>query len=122
MGEGIYKTPGARSVTSEERNTANADWKAFLLKLVAHIKAETASAETAGTLDTERNFAHAIIQLSKEHATQSQMSGGDDDDVYDDAAILSEVHQILRHGYEAIAGMLQWLTYVLFKVKKVGKY
>lgn len=109
---GIYPSPTARKVSPEEATAAKADWKEFLLKLVAHIKTEASSQR--GDLDVRNNVGHAIVQLYDENKNNS-----DGERKYDDTAVLSEVHQILRHGYETVAGTLQWLTYVLYKMKKV---
>ena len=60
-----------------------------------------------GRLDVENKFGHALVQLSL------------DNPAFTENVMMCEVHQLLKHGHECIAGMLQWITLVLHKVKQV---
>jgi cytochrome P450 len=77
--------------------------------LLDHVKAEAAAfkLKNKNKLDVESNFGHSLVQMM------------DNDSNYTDAHMLSEIHQIVRHGHECLAGTLSWLTYVLYKVKDV---
>ena len=105
---GLYANPNARKVPAEEVSTAKSFWKSFLNKLLAIIRTDSEQYRARhGELDVERNFGHALIQLS---VTEES---------YGDAQLLSEIHQVLRHGYETIAGTLVWIFFALYRNPKV---
>jgi len=107
-GQGVYPSANARKVPPEEVAAAKADWRAFLQKMVGFMQSEAQVYETAnGELDVANNYAHALVKLSRTNPEHSE------------TIMMSEIHQILRHGHECISGMLQWIVYVLFKVKKL---
>lgn len=110
--QGIYPSPTARKVPPEELEIAKSAWKSFLLKLVEHVKTEGASC--GGEFDTQNNVAHSLMKLYNDANNSSDV-----DTKFGEAEMLSEIHQILRHGYETIGGMVQWITYVLYHFKKV---
>jgi cytochrome P450 len=106
---GIYANANARKVPPEEIAEAKAFWKGFLNKLLAVIRTDSEQYRSKhGELDTERNFGHALIQLSVT------------EEAYGDAQLISEIHQIIRHGYETITGTLVWLFYALYRYPKVN--
>jgi cytochrome P450 len=107
-GQGVYPAPNARVVPAEEVAAAKANWKKVLNTLLKHVKDDAAAYKSKNqTLDVERNFGHSLVQMLE------------DDDNFTDANVLSEIHQVLRHGHECLAGTLSWLTYVLYKTKDV---
>mmetsp|Transcript_1578 Transcript_1578/g.3255 ORF Transcript_1578/g.3255 Transcript_1578/m.3255 type:complete len:571 (-) Transcript_1578:2345-4057(-) len=107
-GQGVYPSPQARKVPPEELIAAKENWKAFLLKIAKYVQSEADVFQAShGELDVEGNYGHALVELSKTNAQ------------YKEAIMMSEIHQVLRHGHECIGGMLQWLGYVIFRVKKL---
>ena len=83
-GKGTYANPNARKVSPEELTKAQATWRNFLTKLLAVIRSDSEQFRAKnGVLDTERNFGHALIQLSVS------------EEAYGDAQLISEIHQVL---------------------------
>lgn len=119
-GQGIYPNTNARKISSDELIIAKNIWKTFLQKIVKYIQSEAEQYRLIyGQLDVSNNYAHALVQLlsvDNPHTSSSSSSSS-----IDEHTMMCEVHQILRHGHECLAGMLQWITYVLYKVKKVRK-
>jgi len=120
-GQGIYPNTNARKVTSDELIAAKNTWRVFLQKIVKYIKSEAEQYRVIhGRLDVSNNYAHALVNLlSVDNPTTSTSSSSSSS--FDEHAMMCEVHQILRHGHECLAGMLQWITYVLYRVKKVSR-
>ena len=82
-GKGIYANLQERKVSAEELTDAQATWRAFLAKLLAVVRSDSEQYRAKnGALDTERNFGHALIQLSVT------------DETYGDAQLTSEIHQV----------------------------
>ena len=82
-GKGMYANPQARKVSTEELKEAQAIWRNFLTKLLGVIRTESEQYKVKnGALDTEKNFGHALIQLSES------------DETYGDAQLVSEIHQV----------------------------
>ena len=82
-GKGMYANPNARKVSPEELVKAQATWRNFLTKLLAVIRSDSEQFRAKnGVLDTERNFGHALIQLSVS------------EEAYGDAQLISEIHQV----------------------------
>ena len=108
---GIYPAPDARKVPPEELATAKTTWKTFLEKIVKHIKANATEYKvTNGALDVKNNPAHALVQLTIEYPEE-----------IGDKELWSEVNQLLRHGHESIATTMMWMTYDLYRIKKVSE-
>lgn len=108
-GQGLYAVPNARKVPEAEMKEHSGNWKEFLCKLVAKVKADCEEFKSKhGELDPTRYFSHSLVSLSE--------SAGD---AYGDAEMMGDIHQILRHGYECISGTCYWLVYALFKFPKV---
>lgn len=108
---GIYPAPDARKVPPEELTIAKTTWKTFLEKIVNHIKANSTEYKaTHGSLDVKNNPAHALVQLTIEYPEE-----------IGDKELWSEVNQLLRHGHESIATTLMWMTYDLYRNKKVSE-
>lgn len=85
-GKGMYANPNARKVSPEELVKAQATWRNFLTKLLAVIRSDSEQFRAKnGVLDTERNFGHALIQLSVS------------EEAYGDAQLISEIHQVQSH-------------------------
>jgi cytochrome P450 len=106
--KGIYANTSVRKVTPDELNAAQATWKNFLVKMLSIIRSDSEQYRLKnGALDGDRNFGHALIQLSFS------------EEAYGDAQLTSEIHQVLRHGYETISGTLQWMFYALAKNPKI---
>jgi hypothetical protein len=79
----MYANPKARKVSPEELVKAQATWRNFLTKLLAVIRSDSEQFRAKnGVLDTERNFGHALIQLSVS------------EEAYGDAQLISEIHQV----------------------------
>lgn len=108
--QGYYKTPGARSVPKEELVQASAVWRAFLDKLVAVQKSEAVQFRVKhGTLNPETIFGHALLVMQEQ------------DQEFTDMHVKAEIHQVLRHGHECIAGQLVWLFVALHRNRKVRR-
>lgn len=97
---GIYTNPNARKVPPEELAEAKANWKAFLIRIKEHAQSQPAD---------EQNFGQCLLTMTKE-ITDPEMVA---------AVMIAEIHQVVRHAQETIAGTLCWLFYSLFKVNKV---
>jgi len=102
-GTGMFADPKARPVSPAELAAAQEDWRHLLRTLLTHIKA-TASASA----DPSSSVGAALLKL----AADNQEDVGD-------AHLLCEIHQIVRHGHETIAGALCWLTYAIYRNRKV---
>lgn len=82
-GKGMYADSKARVVSTEELKEAQSTWRSFLAKLLAVIRSDSEQYRAKnGALDTERNFGHALIQLSVS------------EEAYGDAQLTSEIHQV----------------------------
>lgn len=96
---GVYVLPDARKVSQEELLASKEVWKKFLLKILAHVKT---SSPTSSTLPG------SLMKMM-------EVSGG----LYDEKAIIGDIHQILKHSLENISGTLCWLVYALHHHPKV---
>jgi cytochrome P450 len=123
-GQGIYPNTNARKVTSDELIAAKNIWKVFLQKIVKYIQSEAEQYRVIhGQLDVSNNYALALVHLlSVDNPTTSTSTSSSSSSSFDEHTLMCEVHQVLRHGHECLAGMLQWITYVLYRVKKVSTY
>jgi hypothetical protein len=82
-GKGMYANTQARKVSDEEMKEAQATWRNFLNKLLGVIKSESEQYKAKnGSLNVEKNFGHALIQLSESS------------EEYGDAQLVSEIHQV----------------------------
>lgn len=105
---GIYPLPHIKPVTEAEKQEAQGIWRGFLKKLVEHLKSTGESYHRENNdLQDKTKLSHALYKLSL------------DNESYNDPELQAEVHQILRHGHESIAGTLMWITYALAKNKAV---
>lgn len=102
-GTGVYPSPNARKVPPEELVEAKASWRAVLNKLKDHAKESAKKGKGKGAT----NYNQALVNMSEAHED------------FNDPEMLSEIHQVLRHGHETIAGTLCWLTYAVYKTKNV---
>eukprot|EP01036_Dinobryon_divergens_P044954 gene44954-60005_t len=102
--QGYFPIPGVRKVPPEEIAAAKNAWKAFLDKIVAVQRSEAEQFRSKhGALDPSRNFGHALLTMSE------------NDEKFTAAHIQAEVHQVLRHGHECLAGQLCWLFVALHR-------
>ena len=84
-GKGIYANLSERKVSPEELKEAQSIWRTFLTKLLAVIRSDSELFRAKnGALDIEKNFGHALIQLSVT------------EDTYGDAQLISEIHQVRK--------------------------
>ena len=82
--------------------------RSYLTKLVEVQKCEASLFKSRnGRLETKRTFGHAMCDLAEKDATYSMDH------------MLAEVHQLLRHGHECIAGQLLWTLVALHRNVKV---
>lgn len=95
--DGLYPNPLARNVTPEELQRAKDDWKAFVHTLADHITAQlsTQSAHSSSPFFKLWTAVQPPLQLT------------------------AEVHSLLQHAYETLAGTLIWSMYTLAKHKRV---
>ena len=101
----IYDNPNARKVGKEELDNAKSTWRKFIEKIQGYIRSSAEQYKAMnGELDSANNFAHALIKLSEDESKNIN---------YGEKEIISEIHQILRHGHECVATMLCWLFYAL---------
>lgn len=107
-GQGYFPKPGVRKVPDAELKETKENWKAFIEKLmgVQRTAAEQYRAKH-NSLDTARVFGHALLALSESDSTFSS------------SEVFAEVHQVLRHAQECIAGQLCWLFVALHRNLKV---
>ena len=86
-GKGIYANLSERKVSPEELKEAQSIWRTFLTKLLAVIRSDSELFRAKnGALDIEKNFGHALIQLSVT------------EDTYGDAQLISEIHQVRKQN------------------------
>ena len=105
-GEGLYANPQARKITPEEEADAKATWKKFVAKCTSVLMTET---ET-----NSGSKAAAFGRALKAFATADAASLPEDErEEHVQQAMFAESHQIIRHGQEAIGGMLVWLLVCL---------
>lgn len=91
-GKGIYANLQERKVSAEELTNAQVTWRTFLAKLLAVIRSDSEQYRAKnGALDIERNFGHALIQLSVT------------DETYGDAQLTSEIHQVVEVEYMIVS-------------------
>lgn len=108
-GQGLYANPNARKIPAAELQQVQADWKDFLVKLVSVIRSDAETFKSQhGELLVASNVGHALVHL----ADTSEGAYGDNE-------MKADVHQLLRHGYECIAGQLGWLFFALHRHPKV---
>lgn len=93
-----------RSVSKEEVLTAQEDYKSVLKKIVANVQASS-SKVSKEKWDRKHNFPHALAGLSNDVG----------EDIYGNDHIVGEIHQILKHGHDAITGALCWIFYSLYR-------
>lgn len=108
--QALYNLPGVeiKVVSKEQVERAKADWRTFLNKLVGWVKQQAEIyRQEHHTLIPSQRLTHALYQLSQDH------------EGYNDAELQAEIHQVLRHGHETIAGSLMWFVYALYRNKKV---
>lgn len=91
--QAIYPNPVAGKVTSEEVLAAKADWMDFLVLLAEHVKR---------------------LASEGEDSFLAQLTASDGD-----SALLSEVHQLFKHGYEMLSGAMMWITFAFAKHKRI---
>jgi cytochrome P450 len=103
---GIYVLPDIRKVSAEELQTAKGVWKEFLAKLLETMKAKYAKIQTQGHV-SDMNFGASIISLLESNQE------------YHDKEAVSDIHQLLKHGTDYVAGALSWMCYSLHKHPKV---
>lgn len=98
---GIYILDDMRKVSSEELSESKQIWKEFLMKLcnVCRTNAQDSSYPICSSLN---------------HLSQLPGVGQDSEIV-----LISEIHQILKHAHESIAGMMLWIVYALHRNPKV---
>jgi cytochrome P450 len=110
--EGMYANPDARKVTPEEEADAKADWGAFIKKCLNSLMTE---------VDSNGKGKHLAYGRALRDYAEGTAKAGDGCTQKDAAQniMLAEVHQVLRHGHEAIGGMLTWLTVVLHQWPQV---
>jgi len=96
---GIYVLPNARKITPDELTEARATWRSFLLKLTDIIK-------TSNETKQSNSLVLGIIAV-----VEAEGNG--------DKGIVGEVHQLIKHGYEMIAGSLLWIFFVLYRYPKI---
>lgn len=115
---GIYQSTTSSSkapTTPEELLAARATWRTFLAKLLDHMKVEAESyVKSHGDLNAANRLDHAII-----HLINTNVSNEDASIRYDELNALSDIHQILKHGHEAIASSICWMFYALYRNPQV---
>lgn len=99
----MFADPKARLVSPAELAAAQEDWRHLLRTLLAHIKSTSNT-----SADPSSSVGAALLKLAAEN--QEQVS---------DVHLMCEIHQIVRHGHECIAGSLCWLTYAIYRNRKV---
>ena len=106
--QGYYPKPMARKLSDDELKEAKATWRLFVEKLmgVQRSAAEQYRAKH-NSLDPAHVLGHALLDLSERDAGFTK------------AHVFAEVHQLLRHSHECIAGQLSWVFVALHRNLKV---
>lgn len=108
-GQGIYGNPKAKKYSADDLKLVSSDWRMFLTKLLRSCQSESKEYKSKhGELDVKNKFSHALVHLSEV------------DSSYGEPELLSEIHQVVRHGHECLLGTLWWGFYVLFKKPAVS--
>ena len=110
-GEGLYANPNARKISAEEEAEAKTTWRNFLKKCLSVLMTE---------VDSHGKGKHVAFGKALKAFAQvavSSMEGPREENL--EKLMLCEVHQILRHGHEAIGGMLTWLLIALHQWPQV---
>jgi len=111
---GIFADPNNRKVPPEEELEAQTRWATYVMKLQAVVVSEALAHEKAkGELNRDK-FSHSLVILARE-LHSSCASGEGELDLNKDPNIAAEIHCSLRHGFEAIAGTLTWILYLLYR-------
>jgi len=109
---GLYASPNARKVSTEEINAARGTWKTIMGKML-HVAKEKFSSikDKKGGQQSAilENYSDALFSLSN-----------DSPDDFTEHNILAEISQTFRHGYESIAGTLCWIFYALSTNREVA--
>ena len=110
---GMFAHPSNRKVPVEEEMEAAKRWHGFVRKLQGFVVSEVLAEESAsGELNPDK-FTHSLVLLARELHRAKGASG--ELDLTTDPNIAAEIHSTLRHGFEAIAGTLSWIFYLLYK-------
>jgi hypothetical protein len=122
--EGLYSFPNVRQVTKDDISRAQSTWKVFLQTLFDTVLCMGGDNDDD---DSSSGLPQSSVarQLSQLHSKHKQAASSDTaaepakTSVYGDAELRNDIHQLVRHGYESLAGTLMWTTYVLYRHRKV---
>lgn len=117
--EGLYSFPNVRQVTKGDIRRAQSTWKAFLQTLFDTVLGVDGDSSSG---PPQSPIARQLYQLFNEHKQAASLESTAEaakTHVYGDAELRNDIHQLVRHGYESLAGTLMWTTYVLYRHKKV---
>ena len=103
-GEGLYANPNARKISPEEEADAKNTWKVFIKKCL-----DVLMTEADNNSRSKQGVFGRALRAFAESAAPSE--GNKNENI--ENIMLAEVHQIMRHGHEAIGGMLIWLLVCL---------
>ncbi len=109
---GIYSFPNARKITPEEITESKDTWRNFLHTIYQHVQQQVKEYESEhvdSELLHQSRVDHALIYLQRQQP-----------EVIHEEEIINEIHQILRHGHESIVASLLWMTYALYRNKRVS--
>ncbi len=110
-GQGIYANPKARKISEAELKQTSSDWRSVFNKLLTFMKSDAEAYQIKhGELNVKDTLGHAFIHLMEKNKEK-----------YGEIEFFSDVHQIIRHGHECLAGTLCWAFYAQYKNKKVYK-
>ena len=115
----IATSTTARKVPPEEEIQAAERWRAYISKLQGLVVSEALAHEKAkGALEPD-NFGHALVLLARELHHENPPENKAELDLASDLNIAAEIHSCVRHGFEAIAGTLAWVFYLLYRNPKI---
>jgi len=117
--------PNVRKISAEEEQEAKDRWGSYVKKMNDVVTTEALAYKNShnGELDVESNFGHALLALSENHDAAPEKFKGylapdaDPENAvkFKKAIMNNEIHQMFRHGHEAIAGMLSWIFVALHR-------
>lgn len=113
---GLYAAPSNRKVPPEEERDALLRWGGFVRKLQGVVVSEALVHEKSHGELRKDKVAHCLVALARQlHANTAAKSDSSPLVLTEDMTIAAEIHSILRHGFEAIAGTLTWAMYLLYR-------
>lgn len=117
---GLFGNHELRDISPEEEKAAKDTWNAFLDKLLGVVKANAQNDPKDHPFCAALvNWANNDLEFPVDLANNGKTLEEADKDGIRDLFMQGEIHQLLRHGHEALGGVLTWVFVALHRHPKI---